>query len=101
MIPPSSQSRPPAPRPAKRSLFRNLGAFFGHIAHGVRTPVGPEHPPAQPLQTQGDRHVVRQETQQQEVLTPEGKVVLRRTVIDEIERVPDGGRPAQSPGDPG
>lgn len=83
--------RPQAPPP--KSLLRNLGEFVGHIAHGIKTdpsapaaasaPVVPSDPPAAPIP---EGTVVRQEVMEQEVLTPEGKLVLRRTIIDEVQR---------------
>ncbi|HVU63267.1 MAG TPA: hypothetical protein VHC70_04785 [Phycisphaerales bacterium] len=74
------------PRPTKslgqppKSLLRNLGAFFGHIAHSVRTPVHPPEPPSR---------VVREQVHEHEVQTPEGKIVLRRRIIDEVAPAPD------------
>lgn len=55
-----------------KSLMRSLGEFVGHIAHAVRT---------QPERDTRRRTTVQ--TRQQE--TPEGRVTLRRTVIEEIE----------------
>ena len=66
----------------KKGLMRNLGEFFGHIAHGVKTPVGPQ------------RTVVRTEVNEETRQTPTGPVVLRRTVIEEVEvrpNTPSGG----------
>lgn len=75
----------PCPQPGspKPSLMRNLGAFFGHIAQGVRTPIEPAKP--QP-------RVVREQVQEQEVHTPDGKIVLRRRVIDEVLPGGEAGR---------
>ena len=58
--------------PEKMSLARSLGAFFGHIAKGVRTdPAAPQ--------------TIRRETTTEEPReTPAGKVVLRRTVVEEV-----------------
>jgi hypothetical protein len=73
--------RPPKPvgQPPK-SLLRNLGEFCGHIAHGIRTPVdaAPKTPANEPAK------VVREQVQEREVQTPQGKIVLRRRIIDEI-----------------
>lgn len=63
----------PAP---KKSLMRSLGEFVGHIARGVKTPVAPR--------PQVVRHQVQEETRD----TPQGKVTLRRTTIEEIELPP-------------
>ena len=52
-----------------KSLMRCIGEFAGHIMHGVRTPVGPK--------TETIRHETHESTQ--------GDVVLRRTVIEEVE----------------
>jgi hypothetical protein len=89
----NQQSRPNQPK----SLMRNLGEFFGHIAHGVKSqPQGdiptppassPAHSPAATDQTEtkGPTRVVREHVQEQEIQTPQGKMVLRRRIIDEVE----------------
>jgi hypothetical protein len=89
------------PNPRKKSLMHNLGEFFGHIAQGVTSdPHAPPGPTRRPVNTAASRssgvppappdgRIVRQETQQHEVLTPDGKLVLRRTIIDEVERPPE------------
>lgn len=60
-----------AKRPNK-SLMRNLGEFFGHIARGVKTDPAKD----------GRRKVeVNRKTEQRR----EGNMILRRTTIDEIE----------------
>ena len=81
------------PRPPKKSLMHNLGEFFGHIAQGVASDPdatklsetlekqAPASPP--PLPPAG---VVRQQTREQHVQTPEGTLILRRTIIDEVRR---------------
>lgn len=61
--------------PHKKPLMRALGEFFGHISRGVKTPLKP----------QGDPQVLRHEVQEESRDTPQGKVVLRRTTIEEIE----------------
>lgn len=71
-------------QPPKKSLMRNLGEFFGHIARGVQTPVGPQ------------RTVVRKEVQEETRETDRGPVVLRRTVIEEVEVNPPKPPPKQS-----
>ena len=50
------------------SLMRNLGAFFGHIAKAIKT-------------DPTERKVIRNETEE----ATDGKVILRRTTIEEIE----------------
>jgi hypothetical protein len=59
--------------------MRNLGEFFGHIAKGLRT--DPSKPAAQKVVT---RETVEEETRD----TPQGPVVLRRTVIEEVQLPP-------------
>ncbi len=64
--------------------MRSLGEFFGHVWKGVKAKPGPS------------REVVRREVQEQVIDTPEGRMTLRRTTVDEIEpaRRPDQGGPA-------
>jgi hypothetical protein len=87
---------PANPNRSKKSLFHNLGEFFGHIAHGIKSdpPAAPSGAlrlpqvganPAAPAPPPSGQ-VVRQETQERQVLTPQGKLVLRRTIIDEVRR---------------
>ena len=54
--------------------MRSLGEFFGHIARGVKADVKPSKP-------QEVRRTVEEETRD----TPEGKITLRRTTIEEVE----------------
>lgn len=61
---------------ADKSLSRSLGEFFGNIWKGVRAPVEP--PPAQ-------RQILRHETTEQVRATESGNVIVRRTVIEELE----------------
>lgn len=68
-------------------MLRNLGEFFGHIVQGIKTPVDP------PAQGPGPGEppppaAVRQIVEEREIQTPEGKVILRRTVIDEVRTEP-------------
>ncbi|MEM9066393.1 MAG: hypothetical protein AAGB51_12990 [Planctomycetota bacterium] len=59
----------------KPGLFRNLGAFVGHITKAVKTPIDP------------NRREVARTTQEADTTTPDGTpVTLHRTTIDEIER---------------
>jgi len=57
-----------------KSLMRSLGEFFGHIARGVKSEV-------KPATKQEVKRTVEEETRD----TPQGKVTLRRTTIEEIE----------------
>ncbi|MFO0859604.1 MAG: hypothetical protein U0570_03545 [Phycisphaerales bacterium] len=61
---------------SKKSLSRSLGEFFGHIWKGVKEPVEPE------------KRIVRQQTVEEERQTPAGKVIVRRTVVEEMELQP-------------
>lgn len=62
-----------------KGIMRSLGEFFGHIARGIAT--DPSKPPR--------RTVVREETTEQERMTDDGqRVILRRTVIEEVEMAP-------------
>jgi hypothetical protein len=65
----------PAPKQPK-SVMHSLGAFFGHIVRGVKTPVQPAKP---------ERREVRREVETETRDTPQGRVVLKRTTIEEIE----------------
>lgn len=67
----------------KRSLMRNIGSFFGHLRHGVRTPVEGE-----------TRHELRREHEREERIEDGKKIVLRRTTIEEMEVRPDPRRRA-------
>ncbi len=64
---------------AKKPMMRSLGEFFGHVARGFRTPVGPRQP---------QTRVVREEVQEKSLDTPQGPVTLRRRTIDEVELPP-------------
>jgi hypothetical protein len=66
----------PPNSPKDKSLLRNLGEFFGHIAHGIKTD------PAKP------RTVTKKTIEHESRDTPQGKVVLRRTIIEEVELPP-------------
>lgn len=81
------------PNRGKKSLMHNLGEFFGHIAQGVTS--DPNAPKLQekaaktvpvPPPAIAPERVVRQQTLEQQVETPEGKLILRRTIIDEVQR---------------
>jgi hypothetical protein len=59
----------------RTSLARSLGEFVGHLWKGLTSDVSPEK----------DTHEVRRSVEEEERDTPEGKVTLRRTTIEEIE----------------
>ncbi len=63
--------------PEKKPLARSLGEFFGHILKGVKTDPAADRPVA--------RQVVRQSVEEEQRDTPQGKVTIRRTTIEEIE----------------
>jgi hypothetical protein len=67
----------PMASPARKSLMRSLGEFCGHIARGIRTD------PSKP----GPR-VVRKEVEEETRETPQGRMTLRRTTIEEVEVAP-------------
>jgi hypothetical protein len=55
----------------RKSLLRSLGEFFGHVRAGIRAPVSP-----------GERAVVVRKEQEER---REGNLILRRTVVEEVE----------------
>ncbi|GMV25425.1 MAG: hypothetical protein AMXMBFR58_14560 [Phycisphaerae bacterium] len=69
--------------PSNKSIARSLGEFFGHIIHGVKT--------------DPSKRVVRKETESAEQPVPGGKVVLRRTTIEEVEFKPGAAPPGGEP----
>ena len=86
------------PKQRKKSLMHNLGEFFGHIAQGVtsdpnaaKSLQNPAHPDDLPPSAAPPASAVRQQTLEQQVETPEGSLILRRTIIDEVRRA-DGSR---------
>lgn len=62
----------------------NLGAFFGNLSRTVKADGASSSPVAPPAQ----RQVVREDVQEEVRDTPQGKVTLRRTTIEEIEVQP-------------
>jgi len=59
-----------------KSTMRYLGEFFGHVMKGVRTdPAGPAAPA---------RPAARTRTEEELRETPGGRVVIRRTIIEEV-----------------
>ncbi len=73
-----------------KSLWRNLGEFFGHIAKGVKTDVtkASANHADEPA-----RRVIKEETTEETRDTPAGPVKLRRTVIEEVELPPSTDQP--------
>ena len=61
----------PTPNDKDKPLMQSLGEFFGHVWQGVKTD------PA--------KQVVRHEEEVETRETKDGKVVLRRTIIEEVE----------------
>jgi hypothetical protein len=57
--------------PPRKTIARSLGEFFGHIVHGVKT-----DPAGNPASREVNRTVHEED---------QGDVILRRTVIDEVE----------------
>jgi hypothetical protein len=74
----SGQARPVAPK-AEKPLMRSLGEFFGHIVHGIKTD------PSKPAGDGPSRTVTKQTVEEETRQTPDGPVVLRRTIIEEVE----------------
>lgn len=56
---------------SRKTIARSLGEFFGHIVDGVKTD------PADAVLTREVNRIVEEHDQ--------GDVILRRTVIDEVE----------------
>lgn len=75
-----------------KSLMRNLGEFFGHIAKGVK---------ADTAAADVEKQEVRREVEEREETMPDGrKVTVRRTTIEEIE-INEAHDVAEKPGDCG
>lgn len=58
----------------KESISRSLGKFTGEIWRALKAPAGG-----------AEKHEVKRTVETEERDTPEGKVTLRRTTIEEIE----------------
>jgi len=73
-----------------KGLMRSLGEFVGHIARGIA---------ADPARLAArDRTVVREETTEREATTADGqRVILRRTVVEEVEVLPERNVPPADP----
>jgi hypothetical protein len=96
---PSRNSRPNVD--ADKGAMRQIGEFFGHIWKGIKTDpanpeaaaqqatdargVAPEFTPSSPTPPDSQSQVLRREVQEETRDTPQGKVVVRRTIIEEIE----------------
>ncbi|MFO0831874.1 MAG: hypothetical protein U0637_08515 [Phycisphaerales bacterium] len=75
-----SPPTPPRPRPSSEedhSILYYLGGFCGEIIKAIRTPV------------HGPGVHVRTFVQESEVETPEGRVHVRRTTVDEVRKARD------------
>lgn len=66
--------------------------MLGHVLRGVKTPVASRSPKAP------KPRVVREQVIEKPVDLPEGRVVLRRTVRDEVVPVPEPRTPRDSGG---
>jgi hypothetical protein len=62
------------PSPDDKTIMRSLGEFLGHIWHGVKT--------------DPSKRVVRKDVEVESRQTSEGKVILRRTTVEEVELQP-------------
>ncbi len=69
--------------PAHPSVMRHFGLALGDLWSVIRT--GKARTPANPAARPPAQHAARSETSEEERDTPQGKVTLRRTVIEEIE----------------
>jgi hypothetical protein len=65
------------PSPGDKPLMRSIGEFFGEVWKGVKTD------PGQP-------RIARRTVEQRTVDTESGRVILRRTVIEEVITPPPG-----------
>jgi hypothetical protein len=74
----------------RKSLSRALGEFVGHIARGVKADPTKPDPFARPERTPRRTQTLDQQVQERQATDERGRrVVLRRTIIDEVE-YPDG-----------
>lgn len=87
----SLRRMPPEP---KKTVARSLGEFVGFIWRGIRADVSRE-----PTHRREVRRCVEEEPRE----VPGGKVILRRTTIEEVEYPPEPVReePRESPGERG
>jgi hypothetical protein len=84
-----SQNEPfPPPGTQDKTIARSLGEFFGHIWRGVKTD------PKQLAKSGDATRVKTREHHEEEVReTPQGKMTIRRTIIEEVDLPPN--RPAE------
>lgn len=75
----------------KKPLMRLLGEFVGHIAHGVKAEPGGGGVGGVGGGGGGVKREVKREVSEETRETAQGKVVLRRTTIEEIELRPPTG----------
>lgn len=68
----------------RKTLARNLGEFFGHIWQGVKADVVAP-PPARSVEDGQARVVDRHRQESFERDERDGKIILRRTVVEEVE----------------
>jgi len=73
----------------EKPLMRSLGEFFGHIARAIKTDPAKAEPggPGGAAPAKGERRVVSERVEEREVPSADGtgRMVLRRTVIEEVE----------------
>jgi hypothetical protein len=77
-----------APRQPDKPLMRSLGEFFGHIVHGIKTDV---------TKPDTNRTVTRQTIEEETKQTAQGPVILRRTIIEEVELPPGADDSTKTP----
>ncbi|HYE63765.1 MAG TPA: hypothetical protein VD997_17365 [Phycisphaerales bacterium] len=68
--------RPEPEREPDKPLMRSLGEFFGHIVQGIKSDVDPK------------KSVTKQTIEEETRQTPQGPVILRRTIIEEVQLPP-------------
>jgi hypothetical protein len=95
--------------------MRSLGEFVGHIAHAIRTdpnkPGGTEEGAGEVGEKSasgagepgegGERQLTRRTVEEEQRDTPQGKVTLRRTIIEEVELPPGAKTPGPAGSDVG
>ncbi len=100
------------PQPgSNKSLMRSLGEFVGHITRAVKAdvsqptahpaanpgPPSPAAPTADPVSTAPTGTRSRRQTQQQTIHTEDGTMILRRTIIEEVQIQPVPQTPPKPP----
>ena len=89
---PADQSQPPRASKGpnnEATLGYAVGSFVGHLWQAIKTPVGDATAPSAPVSPPASEAllaepVVRSTIEESEVL-PDGRIVLRRTTIEEVE----------------